>query len=134
MAQFCFKEAPPVHGAMQKELNCEIFTDLIYFTLKFLKRINYNHFYVDTRASAHPHAGTPSHGCPHTHAYTHARTCPCVFVHLCIQFGLPEEGSRSCTRVGVWNGVCTSLVVNFPSHRTSHPGSQYLLYHSSQLP
>jgi hypothetical protein len=34
------------HGAMQKGLDCEIFTDLIYFALKFSKRVNCNHFHA----------------------------------------------------------------------------------------
>jgi hypothetical protein len=33
------------HGAVQKGLDCEIFADLVYFALKFLKRVNYSHFY-----------------------------------------------------------------------------------------
>jgi hypothetical protein len=32
------------HGAVQKESDCEIFADLIYFALKFPKKINCTHF------------------------------------------------------------------------------------------
>jgi hypothetical protein len=33
------------HGVMQKGSDCEIFTDSIYFVLKFWRRVNYSHFY-----------------------------------------------------------------------------------------
>jgi hypothetical protein len=37
------------HDAVQKGSDCEIFADLVYFALKFPKRVNYSHFYCDLR-------------------------------------------------------------------------------------
>jgi hypothetical protein len=34
------------YGAMQKRSDCEIFSDLIYFALKFPKRVNYSYFHA----------------------------------------------------------------------------------------
>jgi hypothetical protein len=34
------------HSAIQKGLDCEIFTDLIYYTLKVPKRVNCSHFHA----------------------------------------------------------------------------------------
>jgi hypothetical protein len=33
------------HGVMQKGSDCEIFADLVYFALKFQKRVNCSHFH-----------------------------------------------------------------------------------------
>jgi hypothetical protein len=41
------------HGAMQKGSDCEIFIDLVYFALKFPKRVNCSHFY-DARDQCRP--------------------------------------------------------------------------------
>jgi hypothetical protein len=32
------------YGTMQKRSDCEIFANLVYFVLKFSKRVNYSHF------------------------------------------------------------------------------------------
>jgi hypothetical protein len=44
----CNHDAVP-YGAMQKGLDCEIFVDLIYFVLKFPKRVNCSHFHERIR-------------------------------------------------------------------------------------
>jgi hypothetical protein len=41
-AMQCNHDAIP-HGAMQKWSYCEIFTDSVYFVLKFWRRVNYGH-------------------------------------------------------------------------------------------
>jgi hypothetical protein len=45
-AMQCNHDAVP-HGAMQKGSDCEIFSDSVYFVLKFLKRANYSYFNRD---------------------------------------------------------------------------------------
>jgi hypothetical protein len=46
------------HDAMPKKSDCEFFADLIYFTLKFSKKVNYSHFHghvwvcLDDRSTA----------------------------------------------------------------------------------
>jgi hypothetical protein len=42
------------HDAMQKWSNCEIFVDLIYFALKFSKRVNYSHFHKESQQNFSP--------------------------------------------------------------------------------
>jgi hypothetical protein len=37
------------HNIMQKRLDYEMFTDPVYFLLKFFKRVNYSHFYRNMR-------------------------------------------------------------------------------------
>jgi hypothetical protein len=49
------------HGAMQKGSDCEIFTDLVYFALKFPKRVNCSHFYSSAPMGFHDTAKLP--GC-----------------------------------------------------------------------
>jgi hypothetical protein len=36
------------YGAMQKGSDCEIFSDPVYFVLKFPKRVNYSYFHHDS--------------------------------------------------------------------------------------
>jgi hypothetical protein len=49
-----FNHGAVPHGAMQKGSDCEIFADLVYFALKFPKRVNCSHFHaidIDTKTS-----------------------------------------------------------------------------------
>jgi hypothetical protein len=51
------------HGAMQKESDCEIFADLVYFALKFQKRVNCSHFHGILRlliSEGTPHVWAPA--------------------------------------------------------------------------